>query len=175
MGAPFIRVPPVSVTGQLGLEVMLDCLAEGDPPPSISWHSNRAGKLARLGHNYQVLDNGTLHFESIEKQDEADYRCKAKNMYGVAASKEVEVVVEAAAEIKEFPENTHVVQGDKLELQCAATGDPPPIISWLRNGQQVSLSTITMFDILTSNTKSKSIIQRVVKLVINCLNLNMEF
>ena len=173
VGAPFIRVPPVSVTGQLGLEVMLDCLAEGDPPPSISWHSNRAGKLARLGHNYQVLDNGTLHFESIEKQDEADYRCKAKNMYGVAASKEVEVVVEAAAEIKEFPENTHTVQGDKLELQCAATGDPPPIISWLRNGQQVSF--VNNNNVGYSNTTSKSIIQRVVKLVINCLNLNMEF
>ena len=131
-------MPPVPVTGRLGGVVRLDCLAEGDPPPKISWHSTRAGKLARQGHNYKTLDNGTLEFAGIEKQDEAEYRCKAKNMYGVSSSQEVEVVVEAAAEIKEFPDNTHVAEGEKLELQCAATGDPPPIISWLRNGQQVS-------------------------------------
>ena len=94
--------------------------------------------LAKKGHNYKVYDNGTLEFAGIEKQDEADYKCKAKNLYGVAESDEVEVVVEAAAEIKEFPENTEVAEGEKLELQCAATGDPPPIISWLKNGQQVS-------------------------------------
>ena len=98
-----------------------------------------SGKLTKRGHNYKVFDNGTLEFARIEKQDEADYKCKAKNMYGMAESEEVEVVVEAAAEIKEFPENTEVAEGEKLELQCAATGDPPPIISWLKNGQQVSL------------------------------------
>ena len=96
------------------------------------------GKLAKKGHNYRVYDNGTLEFSGIEKQDEADYKCKAKNLYGMSESEEVEVVVEAAAEIKEFPENTEVAEGEKLELQCAATGDPPPIISWLKNGQQVS-------------------------------------
>ena len=116
------------------------------------------GKLSKKGHNYKVYDNGTLEFSRIEKQDEADYKCKAKNLYGMSESDEVEVVVEAAAEIKEFPENTEVAEGEKLELQCAATGDPPPIISWLKNGQQVSF-----------------IIQPAVEFVINCLNLSLEF
>ena len=111
-----------------------------------------------------MFDNGTLEFARIEKQDEADYKCKAKNMYGMAESEEVEVVVEAAAEIKEFPENTEVAEGEKLELQCAATGDPPPIISWLKNGQQVS-----------SVLGSSSRILPAVKLVINCPNLSLEF
>ena len=30
---------------------------QGDPQPKIFWHSDRAGKLARDGHNYQVQEN----------------------------------------------------------------------------------------------------------------------
>ena len=89
------------------------------------------------GRNYKIYDNGTLEFTSIEKNDEASYWCKAKNMYGMASSEEVEVVVESPAFIREAPDNIHVSRGEELELQCAATGDPPPIISWLRNGHQV--------------------------------------
>eukprot|EP00090_Calanus_glacialis_P001913 TRINITY_DN11429_c0_g1_i1.p1 TRINITY_DN11429_c0_g1~~TRINITY_DN11429_c0_g1_i1.p1 ORF type:complete len:925 (-),score=149.21 TRINITY_DN11429_c0_g1_i1:197-2971(-) len=137
IGAPFIKIPPVSTTAKLGDTVSLSCLAEGDPSPKVYWHSNRAGKLARQGHNYKTYDNGTLTFAQIEKQDEADYKCKAKNMYGTASSEYVEIVVEAGAEIKECPESVRVSKGKELELQCAATGDPAPIISWLKDGKPI--------------------------------------
>eukprot|EP00092_Neocalanus_flemingeri_P007963 GFUD01008591.1.p1 GENE.GFUD01008591.1~~GFUD01008591.1.p1 ORF type:complete len:925 (+),score=155.82 GFUD01008591.1:42-2816(+) len=137
IGAPFIKTPPVSTTAKLGETVSFSCLAEGDPSPKVYWHSNRAGKLARQGHNYKTYDNGTLTFAQIEKQDEAQYKCKAKNMFGTASSEYVEVVVEAGAEIKECPESVRVSKGKELELQCAATGDPAPIISWLKDGQPI--------------------------------------
>ena len=114
------------------------------------WHSNRAGKLARQGHNYKTYDNGTLTFAQIEKQDEAQYKCKAKNMYGTASSEYVEVVVEAGAEIKECPESVRVSKGKELELQCAATGDPAPIISWLRDGKPVRNCKINCFNLFLS-------------------------
>ena len=97
------------------------------------------------GHNYKIHDNGTLEFMSVDKNDEASYWCKAKNMYGLSNSDEVEVIVESPAKIREAPDNIHVNQGEKLELQCAATGDPAPIISWLRNGHQV-LSNCQFFN-----------------------------
>lgn len=138
IGAPFIRVPPVPVTVKLGDGAHLSCLVEGDPPPKVSWHSNRAGKLANQGHNYKTLSNGTLAFAQVEKQDEAGYRCKARNMYGTASSDYVDMVVEAGAEIKEWPDSLRIAKGKELELQCAATGDPAPIISWLKDGKPVS-------------------------------------
>ena len=128
----------MSATAKLGEPITLTCLAEGDPPPKVYWHSNRAGKLARQGHNYKTSENGTLTFTQIEKQDEAKYKCKAKNMYGTANSEYVDIVVESGAEIKECPESVRVSKGKKLELQCAATGDPAPIISWLKDGKPVS-------------------------------------
>jgi len=149
VGAPFIKIPPVSKTAKLGETISFNCLAEGDPAPKVYWHSNRAGKLARQGHNYKTYDNGTLTFAQIEKQDEAQYKCKAKNMYGTAGSEYVEVVVEAGAEIKECPESVRVSRGKELELQCAATGDPAPIISWLRDGKPVRNYNIFVYPYFT--------------------------
>jgi hypothetical protein len=33
-----------------------------------------------------------------------------------------------------------VTRGKELELQCAATGDPPPLIAWYKEGRQVGLA-----------------------------------
>ena len=126
------------VVSRLGEGVTLSCEAEGDPAPRVSWHSERALRLAKEGPNYRIEDSGALVFFNVEKGDEGRYRCKAKNMYGSAQSEWADLRVEAGAEVKEWPETLRVEKGKKLELQCAATGDPAPIISWLKDGKPVS-------------------------------------
>ena len=59
-------------------------------------------------------------------------------MYGTAVSPEAELRVESPPHIVEAPDTMTVARGEELELQCSATGDPPPIISWLKNGIQVT-------------------------------------
>ena len=58
-------------------------------------------------------------------------------MYGEAVSEEAELRVEAPPRIVEAPDSVTAARGAELELQCSATGDPPPIISWLKDGHQV--------------------------------------
>ena len=36
-----------------------------------------------------------------------------------------------------FTFNYRVTAGSELELQCAATGDPAPLITWFKDGRQV--------------------------------------
>jgi hypothetical protein len=38
-----------------------------------------------------------------------------------------------------------VTRGKELELQCAATGDPPPLIAWYKEGRQVGLACFLLF------------------------------
>ena len=52
-------------------------------------------------------------------------------------SEEAELRVESPPRIVESPDSLTVARGVELELQCSATGDPPPIISWLKDGHQV--------------------------------------
>jgi len=141
IGKPFIKMPPISTTVKLSETVSLTCLVEGDPPPKVYWHTSRSGKLTKVGHNYHTLDNGTLMFTRVEKEDEGEYKCKAKNRYGTVSSKTALLKVEAAAEITDWPESIRVAKGEDLELPCTAMGDPAPIISWLQDGKQIVKGT----------------------------------
>ena len=51
----------------------------------------------------------------MEKQDEADYRCKANNLYGTAVSDYARLTVEAGAEIMESPDSSRVQLGEKVK------------------------------------------------------------
>ena len=43
----------------------------------------------------------------------------------------------AKVKIVEAPDIIRAPFGTSYELQCVATGDPPPLISWLKDGRTV--------------------------------------
>ena len=59
----------------------LNCSADGNPPPVISWT--------------RVSDNSPVVFPliNIELQDEGTYRCTANNSVGSAVTRDVSIVV----------------------------------------------------------------------------------
>lgn len=54
--------------------VTIECLAEGIPPPSLSW-SNDGKKVENSGRNF-------LHLRSVSKEDSGRYTCSADNFLG---------------------------------------------------------------------------------------------
>ena len=64
-----------------GSSVTLNCSADGNPPPVISWT--------------RVSDNSVVVFPltDIELQDEGTYRCTANNSVGSAVTRDVSIVV----------------------------------------------------------------------------------
>jgi len=60
--------------------VTLICIADGHPPPSITWT--------------QLSDNSVVTFPlTISRQDEGYYRCTANNSIGSPATKDVFITV----------------------------------------------------------------------------------
>ena len=47
------------------------------------------------------------------------------------------ILFSAKVKIVEAPDIIRAPFGTPYELKCAATGDPPPIIHWLKNGRMV--------------------------------------
>ena len=43
----------------------------------------------------------------------------------------------AKVKIVEHPDVIHREYGAAVDLQCTATGDPPPLISWMKGGRPV--------------------------------------
>ena len=47
----------------------------------------------------------------------------------------------AKVQIVQYPEVVREAPGTPKDMQCTATGDPPPLISWLKDGTPVNDST----------------------------------
>ena len=83
----------------------------------------------------RVLRNNTvMKFEDVRKSDTADYICTATNLLGSVVKKTVLVVVSLPRFLVKPPVRTDARLGDSLTVNCSATGDPQPVITWKRQG-----------------------------------------
>ena len=76
--------PPQEVTPVIGYTVHLPCLAESDLSPTTYWR--KEGKSS-LSLESDVLSNGTLVLQNIEKSHEGSYICRASNALATIEAK----------------------------------------------------------------------------------------
>ncbi|KAM9807749.1 protogenin B-like [Neosynchiropus ocellatus] len=134
----FVEHPvPVEVTE--GSVARFSCAVTSSPPATITWELNQSTlpmKTARV----TVLPNGVLQIYNVQKEDAGQYRCVATNMGGSLRSKEATLSVEEDASPKPRqrpriiagPQNVTVSLHQTVVLECVATGNPSPIVSWSR-------------------------------------------
>ena len=105
----------------------------GYPAPVVSWRKS-SGPLpqGRVKYNNSVLQ--ILH---VRKDDSDLYYCAASNLLGRVEKKTFLVVVSPPRFTVKPPAKVVAWVGDGLKLNCSATGDPQPVISWKRQGGQL--------------------------------------
>ena len=79
-------------------------------------------------------NNSVLQISSVGKSDSDWYVCSAVNLLGNVESKTLLVVVSLPVFTVKPPGKVFAATGDTLILNCSATGDPRPVISWKRQG-----------------------------------------
>lgn len=127
---------------------------------------NKLSKLSQVSDRVTILDYGALKIHNIQREDAGQYRCVARNSFGLAFSKPVTIEVQgkifndyifkliqililhsnvlllcvcpAPARILRVPKEKRVAYGSQISLECNATGNPIPTITWLENGNTVS-------------------------------------
>ncbi|XP_068686979.1 intercellular adhesion molecule 5-like isoform X2 [Montipora foliosa] len=117
-----------------GTGLQLSCSATGEPGPNITW--------TRLSDNSSV----TMPMMNISRQDAGGYRCTAYNGIGSPSSKDVYIDVQFPANISDISGNQTVLEGTGLQLNCSATGEPGPNITWTRLSDNSSF-TMPMMNI----------------------------
>ncbi|OQR69532.1 leucine-rich repeats and immunoglobulin domains protein 3-like [Tropilaelaps mercedesae] len=76
-----------------------------------------------------------LQLRSVADGDEGKYQCIARNRFGSSYANRSRVSVHVFPSFtKTPPTQMTMVAGDSVVLECAATGQPKPVISWQKDG-----------------------------------------
>uniref|UniRef100_A0A8D3BS04 Immunoglobulin superfamily, member 10 n=1 Tax=Scophthalmus maximus TaxID=52904 RepID=A0A8D3BS04_SCOMX len=119
---------------------LIDCKAQGDPTPSITWimPDNIFLRAPYFGSRVNVHHNGTLEIRNVRPTDTGEFICMARNDGGEAVMVvQLEVTSMLQRPIFKNPYNERIVSriGKTTVLNCSADGHPMPEITWtLPNG-----------------------------------------
>ncbi|XP_074009867.1 immunoglobulin superfamily member 10 [Numenius arquata] len=124
------------VEGMMGENLKLPCTVKGNPQPTVHWvlfDGTVVKPLQFVNAKLFLFSNGTLHLSNIVPSDSGNYECIATSSTG-SERRVVSLVVEHRDTLPKIAtasqEITQLNFGDKLLLNCTATGEPKPRIIW---------------------------------------------
>ncbi|XP_054626436.1 protogenin A isoform X1 [Dunckerocampus dactyliophorus] len=132
-------IQPRSIVVTEGSVARFSCKITAHPPPIITWEFNRV-TLPLATERITVLPGGFLQIYGVQRTDAGSYRCIATNIASRRRSTEATLSITAAPSpqlpqrprIIAGPQNISVSVHQSATLECMATGNPRPIISWSR-------------------------------------------
>ena len=107
------------------------CHVTGYPAPVVSWRKS-SGQIPQGRVRY---NNSALQILHVRKDDL--YFCSASNLLGSVENKTLLVVVSPPRFTVKPPAKVFPGVGSTLTLDCKATGDPQPVISWKKQDGQL--------------------------------------
>ncbi|XP_050812277.1 roundabout homolog 2 isoform X13 [Gopherus flavomarginatus] len=140
----FVIRPRDQIVAQ-GRTVTFPCETKGNPQPAVFWQKEGSQNLLfpnqplQSNSRYSVSPTGDLTITNIQRSDAGYYICQALTVAGSILAKAQLEVTDVLTDrpppiILQGPANqTLAVDGTAL-LKCKATGDPLPVISWLKEG-----------------------------------------
>ncbi|XP_055971302.1 protogenin [Sorex fumeus] len=133
------EVQPVSTEVQEGGVARFACKISSHPPAVITWELNRTSLPVAMDR-ITTLPSGVLQIYDVGRGDVGSYRCVAATAAHRRRSMEAFLTVVPAKESRSFhtpvimagPQNVTASLHQTVVLECVATGNPKPIISWSR-------------------------------------------
>lgn len=98
----------------------------GHPTPVVSW--NRS--FGQLPQGRVQSNNSVIKVIGVRKVDSDNYLCTATNLLGIVVKRTQLHVVNLPQFTVKPPANVFAGIGETLTLNCAATGDPQPVMRW---------------------------------------------
>ncbi|GFO17116.1 neural cell adhesion molecule l1 [Plakobranchus ocellatus] len=142
--APKWVIKPQDVTMGEGGTAQFECDGEGVPAVKIHWFIN-GKELEEVLKSDKRLDKDRFQssknrivLQNIRLTDTMVVQCNVTNNNGFLWGEAFLNVLEEKPSILEVPEDTRVAEGQDFQLACKITGKPDPIITWFKDGFQVT-------------------------------------
>ncbi|XP_045912374.1 basement membrane-specific heparan sulfate proteoglycan core protein-like isoform X7 [Micropterus dolomieu] len=137
---PQVQVSPQNIHEvHEGDTLRLYCRASGTPTPKLTWLKN-GGQIPQQAR-MERTDIGTLLIPNIKISDSGTYMCVGSNSIG-SNSAPIKVTVlkadHSSSVVSIQPSIANIVEGQSLELNCFAHGNPPPKVTWTRASGHLS-------------------------------------
>ncbi|XP_059194995.1 immunoglobulin superfamily DCC subclass member 3-like [Centropristis striata] len=140
---------PESVAVDEGGVARLTCQVNGIPEANITWQRDRH-PLGTEDPRYTLLPNGVLQITAVRRTDSGFFRCVASNIANTRYSNEAQLSVTGAGSrtyrepvILSGPQNLTINIHQTAVLECIATGNPRPIVSWSRlDGRSIGVAGV---------------------------------
>ncbi|KRT85842.1 Immunoglobulin, partial [Oryctes borbonicus] len=159
----FIQEPrPLSVYP--GQKAYFACRVQASPPPKIRWlKDERPLQLDEL--RMTVLPSGALEIDEVIESDQGTYRCNSSGLNSYKLSNKATLYISDDRELGASKSPPHfialpmrqvAIEGQNVTLDCAANGNPNPIVTWLKDGVSIDMADLdTRFSIVGTTTSLK--------------------
>ncbi|XP_010832906.1 PREDICTED: immunoglobulin superfamily DCC subclass member 3 [Bison bison bison] len=143
------HVHPQATVGEEGGVARFQCQIHGLPKPLITWEKNRV-PIDTDNERYTLLPKGVLQITGLRAEDSGVFHCVASNIASVRVSHGARLTVTGSGSgaykepmILVGPENLTLTVHQTAVLECVATGNPRPIVSWSRlDGRPIGVEGI---------------------------------
>ncbi|KAG8506206.1 Immunoglobulin superfamily DCC subclass member 3 [Galemys pyrenaicus] len=143
------HVHPQATVGEEGGVARFQCQIHGLPKPLITWEKNRV-PIDTDNERYTLLPKGVLQITGLRAEDSGVFHCVASNIASVRVSHGARLTVSGSGSgaykepmILVGPENLTLTVHQTAVLECVATGNPRPIVSWSRlDGRPIGVEGI---------------------------------
>ncbi|XP_035248983.1 SPEG neighbor protein-like [Anguilla rostrata] len=136
-----------------GSAAKLECRVSAFPDPFIVW--SKDGAELKDGPKYRYVfedpDVVALVVRDGTVADLGQYTVTIKNTFGLATGS-ARIIVEAPAKITKGPDNLKVVAGATVVLKADISGEPPPDVGWLKEGEDIEEDDRVFYDIGETST-----------------------
>ncbi|XP_038215999.1 leucine-rich repeats and immunoglobulin-like domains protein 3 [Zerene cesonia] len=120
----------------------LVCSATSNPFSNMTflWRKNNGNVSNPVVYENVTLTNkgqqatSVLMIPDVSHSDSGKYQCVVSNKFGTTYSSKAKMNIVTFPRFLKTPTNVTVKTGETVTLNCAATGDPPPEISWKKDG-----------------------------------------
>ncbi|XP_067051650.1 uncharacterized protein [Acropora muricata] len=140
---PTVSIHPGPLYTIEGSNVTLPtCHVTGHPTPVVTWSKS----FDQLPQGRVESNNSALTLFDVRRSDSDNYLCTATNMLGKVVQRTLLVVVSLPQFTVKPPVKIVRYIGANITLNCSATGDPQPVISWKRQGSQLPVGRSQQID-----------------------------
>ncbi|KAK9394109.1 immunoglobulin superfamily DCC subclass member 4 [Crotalus adamanteus] len=128
-----------------------ECRIKGLPAPVITWQKDKEAVPSEP--RFIVLPSGVLQITDVQEGDAGAYRCVVTHAAGRRYSLNAPLTLLKGPQqptmgdvvIVTAPENATVVVGETVVMECVASANPTPFISWIReDGNPISTDVIVL-------------------------------